>query len=122
MITLQPFDKNSVKAIERAILESDIGITPSNDGVIIRLVLPELTEERRRDLVKVIRGLTEDGKVALRNIRRDTMSDLRELRDAGEAGADDEHRAEEALQKLTDEKVRELESLSKAKEAEILEV
>jgi ribosome recycling factor len=122
MITLQPFDKNSVKAIERAILESDIGITPSNDGVIIRLILPELTEERRRDLVKVIRSLTEDGKIALRNIRRDTMSDLRELRDAGEAGADDEHRAEETLQKLTDEKVRELEGISKAKEQEILEV
>src|SRR3954469_18357376 len=122
MITLQPFDKSSVKAIERAILESDIGITPSNDGQIIRLVLPELTEERRRDLVKVVRGLTEDGKVALRNIRRDTMSDLRELRDAGEAGADDEHRAEEALQKLTDEKVKELDALLKNKEAEILEV
>jgi ribosome recycling factor len=122
MITLQPFDKSSVKAIERAILESDIGITPSNDGVIIRLVLPELTEERRRDLVKVVRSLTEDGKVALRNIRRDTMQDLRELRDAGEAGADDEHRAEETLQKLTDEKIRQLEGISKAKEEEILEV
>jgi ribosome recycling factor len=122
MITVQPFDKTSFKAIERAIMESDIGITPSNDGQLIRLVLPELTEERRRDLVKVVRGLTEEGKVALRNIRRDTMHDLRELRDAGEAGADDEHRAEETLQKLTDEKVRELEGLLKAKEEEILEV
>ena len=103
-------------------MESDVGLTPSNDGQIIRLMIPELTEERRKELVKVARGLAEEGKVALRNIRRDTMHDLRELRDAGEAGADDEHRAEEALQKLTDEKVKELDGLLKAKEEEILEV
>jgi ribosome recycling factor len=122
LLTVQPYDKNSIKAIERAIMESDIGLTPSNDGQIIRLTIPELTEERRRDLVKVVRSLAEEGKVALRNIRRDTMQDLRELRDEGEAGADDEHRAEEALQRLTDEKVRELDALVKAKEEEILEV
>jgi ribosome recycling factor len=122
LLTVQPYDKNSIKAIERAIMESDIGLTPSNDGQMIRLAIPELTEERRRDLVKVVRGLAEEGKVALRNIRRDTMHDLRELRDSGDAGADDEHRAEEALQKLTDEKVRELDALVKAKEEEILEV
>ena len=122
LLTVQPYDKSSIKAIERAIMESDIGLTPSNDGQLIRLTVPELTEERRKDLVKVVRGLAEEGKVALRNIRRDTMHDLRELRDAGEAGADDEHRAEEALQKLTDEKVRELDALVKAKEEEILEV
>jgi ribosome recycling factor len=122
LLTVQPYDRSSIKAIERAIMESDIGLTPSNDGQIIRLTIPELTEERRKELVKVVRGLTEEGKVALRNIRRDTMHDLRELRDAGEAGADDEHRAEEALQKLTDEKVRELDTLVKAKEEEILEV
>ena len=102
---MQPYDKSSIKAIERAIMESDLGLTPYNDGQIIRLPIPELTEERRKELVKVVRGLAEEGKVALRNIRRDVMHDLRELRDAGEAGADDEHRAEEALQKLTDEKV-----------------
>ena len=122
LITVQPYDKSSLKAIERAIMESDLGLTPNNDGQIIRLQVPELTEERRKDLVKVVRSLAEEGRVALRNIRRDTMHDLRELRDAGEAGADDEHRAEEALQKLTDEKVRELEALVKAKEEEILEV
>jgi ribosome recycling factor len=122
MLTVQPYDKSSVKAVERAIMESDLGITPNNDGTLIRLVLPELTEERRKQLVKVVRQLTEDGKVALRNVRRDVMHDLKELRDAGEAGADDEHRAEEALQKLTDEKVKELEVLLKGKEAEILEV
>jgi ribosome recycling factor len=122
LLTVQPYDKSSIKAIERAILESDVGLTPSNDGQLIRLQIPELTEERRKQLVKVVRSLAEEGRVALRNIRRDTMHDLRELRDAGEAGADDEHRAEEALQKLTDEKVRELDGLLKAKEDEILEV
>jgi ribosome recycling factor len=122
LLTVQPYDKNSVKAIERAILESDIGLTPNNDGSIIRLQVPELTEERRKQLVKVVRGLAEEGKVAIRNIRRDTLHDLRELRDAGEAGSDDEHRAEEALQKLTDEKVKELDALLKSKEEEILEV
>ena len=122
LLTVQPYDKNSVKSIERAILESDIGLTPNNDGTVIRLQVPELTEERRRELVKVVRGLAEEGKVAIRNIRRDTMHDLRELRDSGEAGSDDEHRAEEALQKLTDEKTKELDALLKSKEEEILEV
>jgi ribosome recycling factor len=122
LLTVQPYDKTSIKAIERAIMESDLGLTPNNDGAIIRLQIPELTEERRKQLVKVVRGITEEGKVALRNIRRDVMHDLKELRDAGEAGADDEHRAEEALQKLTDDKVKELDALLKGKEAEILEV
>jgi ribosome recycling factor len=122
LLTVQPYDKSSMKNIERAILESDIGLTPNNDGQIIRLQVPELTEERRRELVKVVRNLAEEGRVAIRNIRRDTMHDLRELRDAGEAGSDDEHRAEEALQKLTDEKVTELDAVLKAKEEEILEV
>src|SRR5919108_3642410 len=99
LLTVQPYDKSSIKAIERSILESDIGLTPNNDGSIIRLQIPELTEERRKQLVKVVRGLAEEGRVAIRNIRRDVMHDLRELRDAGEAGSDDEHRAEEALQK-----------------------
>ena len=122
LLTVQPYDKSSIKSIERAILESDIGLTPNNDGQIIRLQVPELTEERRKELVKVVRNLAEEGRVAIRNIRRDVMHDLRELRDAGEAGSDDEHRAEEALQKLTDEKVKELEAVLKAKEEEILEV
>jgi ribosome recycling factor len=122
LLTVQPYDKSSIKGIEKAILESDIGLTPNNDGQIIRLQVPELTEERRKQLVKVVRNLAEEGRVAIRNIRRDTMHDLRELRDAGEAGSDDEHRAEEALQKLTDEKVTELDAVLKAKEEEILEV
>ena len=122
LLTVQPYDKSSIKNIERAIMESDIGLTPNNDGQIIRLQVPELTEERRKELVKVVRHLAEEGRVAIRNIRRDVMHDLRELRDAGEAGSDDEHRAEEALQKLTDEKVNELDGLLKAKKEEILEV
>jgi ribosome recycling factor len=122
LLTVQPYDKSSIKNIERAILESDVGLTPNNDGQIIRLQVPELTEERRKELVKVVRHLAEEGRVAIRNIRRDVMHDLRELRDAGEAGSDDEHRAEESLQKLTDEKVKELDAVLKAKEEEILEV
>ena len=122
LLTVQPYDKSSIKAIERSIQESDLGLTPNNDGAIIRLQVPELTQERRRQLVKVVRGLAEEGKIAIRNIRRDVMHDLRELRDAGDAGSDDEHRAEDALQKLTDDKVHELDSLVKGKEEEILEV
>ncbi len=122
MLTIQPYDKSSIKGIEKSILESDVGLTPSNDGQIIRLSIPELTEERRKQLVKVVRGIAEEGRIAIRNIRRDTMHDLRELRDAGEAGHDDEHRAEEALQKLTTEKVGELDAILKGKEEEILEV
>jgi ribosome recycling factor len=122
LLTIQPYDKSSMKAIERAIMESDLGLTPSNDGSIIRLTIPELTEERRKEMVKVARNVAEEGRVAIRNIRRDVMHDLRELKEAGEAGSDDEHRAEEALQKLTDEKIAELDASLKAKEAEILEV
>ena len=122
LLSIQPYDKGSIKAIEKAILESEVGLTPNNDGNLIRLAIPELTEERRRQLVKVVRGIAEEGRIAIRNIRRDVMHDLRELRDAGEAGADDEHRAEGELQKLTDEKVGELDALLKHKEEEILEV
>jgi ribosome recycling factor len=122
LLSIQPYDKGSIKAIEKAILESDVGLTPNNDGNLIRLGIPELTEERRKQLVKVVRGIAEEGRIAIRNVRRDVMHDLRELRDAGEAGSDDEHRAEGELQKLTDEKVAELDGLLKHKEEEILEV
>jgi ribosome recycling factor len=122
LLSIQPYDKTSIKAIERAILESDIGLTPSNDGNLIRLVVPELTEERRKELVKVVRQIAEEGRVAIRNIRREVMHDLRELKEAGDAGSDDEHRAEQELQKLTDVRVKELEDLLKHKEEEILEV
>src|ERR1700712_4234280 len=97
LITVQPYDQSSIKVIEKAIMESDVGLTPSNDGKLIRLSVPELNEERRKELVKVVRNIAEDGRVAIRNIRRDVMHDLRELKEAGEAGADDEHRAEVEL-------------------------
>ena len=122
LLTVQPYDRSSIKAIERAIMESDVGLTPSNDGNLIRLSIPELTEERRKQLVKTVRHIAEEGRVAIRNIRRDVMHDLRELKEAGEAGSDDEHRAEVELQKLTDARITELDELLKTKEAEILEV
>ena len=122
LLTVTPYDKSSIKAIEKSIMESDIGLTPSNDGSVIRLTIPELTEERRRELVKVVHGIAENGRVAVRNVRRDIMHDLRELKKEGEVGGDDEHRAEEALQKLTDERVHEIDELLKHKEQEILEV
>jgi ribosome recycling factor len=122
LLTITPYDKSSMKAIERAIQESDLGLTPNNDGSIIRLQIPDMTEERRREMVKVARQLAEDGRIAIRNIRRDVMHDLRELKEAGEIGSDDEHRGEQALQKLTDEQISEVDAALKAKEAEILEV
>jgi len=122
LLTVTPFDKGSIGEIEKAIQESDVGLTPSNDGSVIRLQIPELTEERRREMVKVVHGVAEEGRVAVRNIRRDTMQDLRELKKEGEAGEDDERRAEAALQKQTDEAVAEIDELLKGKEEEILEV
>ena len=122
LLTVQPYDKGSIKAIEKAIMESDVGLTPNNDGQLIRLQVPELNEERRRELVKVVRHIAEEGRVAIRNIRRDVMHDLRELKDSGETGEDDERRAEQELQKLTDARVGELDEALKAKEAEIMEV
>lgn len=122
LITVQPYDKSSIKGIEKAINESDVGLNPSNDGNLVRLVVPELTEERRRELVKVVRNLAEEGRVSIRNVRRDTMQHLRELKAEGEASSDDEHRAEVELQKLTDGRVGDLDKALKAKEEEILEV
>jgi len=122
LLTVQPFDKSAIGSIEKAILESDVGLTPSNDGNLIRLLVPELTEERRREMVKVVNGVAEDGRVAIRNVRRDVMSDLRELKNEGEVGEDDERRAEASLQKQTDEAIAEIDALLKGKEAEILEV
>jgi ribosome recycling factor len=122
LLTVTPFDKSSIGAIEKAIQESDIGLTPSNDGNVVRLQIPELTEERRREMVKVVHGVAEEGRIAIRNIRRDVMQDLRELKNEGEVGEDDERRAETALQKQTDDSIAEIDSLLKGKEEEILEV
>jgi ribosome recycling factor len=122
LLTITPYDKSSIKSIEKAILESDIGLTPSNDGNVVRLTLPELTEERRKDLVKVVHGIAEEGRVSIRHIRREVMHDLKELKSAGEAGEDEERRAESELQKLTDKKIGEIDSFLSGKEEEILEV
>ena len=119
---MQPFDPSSLSAIERTIQESDLGLTPSNDGKIVRLPIPQLTEERRKDLVKVVRQMAEEGKVAVRNVRRDAIHHLKELVVNGDVGDDDERRAEEHVQKLTDEHVAKIDELLKRKEAEIMEV
>jgi ribosome recycling factor len=120
LLTITPYDKSAIKQIEKAIMESDLGLTPSNDGNVIRLTIPELTEDRRKELVKVVRGIAEEGRVAVRNIRRDCMHDLRELKQGGDVGQDDERRAEEELQKLTDARIAEIDELLKGKEEEIL--
>lgn len=122
LLTVQPFDKSSMKAIEKGITDQNLGLTPSNDGNVIRLSIPALTEERRREFVKMVRAIAEEGRIAIRNIRRECMHDLRELKEEGEVGADDEHRGEVELQKLTDARVAELDALLKGKEEEILEV
>ena len=119
MLTIQPFDPGSMKGIEKAIQESDLGLTPSNDGKLIRLPIPQLTEERRKELVKVVRHLAEEGRVAVRNVRRDVIHHLKEEQSVGE---DDERRAEDRVQKLTDDHVQKIDDLLKRKEAEITEV
>ena len=122
MLTIQPFDPGSVKSIEKAIQESDLGLQPSNDGKLIRLPIPQLTEERRKELVKVVRRYAEDGKVAVRNIRRDVMKHLEELVRKGDVGDDEERRAEGQVQKLTDDNIKSIDDMLKHKEAEIMEV
>jgi ribosome recycling factor len=122
LLTLTPYDKSSIPAIEKAILEADVGLTPTNDGNVVRLQVPELTEERRREMVRILHSVAEEGRVAVRNIRRDVMGDLRELKEGGETGEDAERRAEEQLQKLTDDAVQRIDALMKGKEEEILTV
>ena len=122
MLTIQPFDPSAVKAIERAILESDLGLTPSNDGKLIRLPIPQLTEERRKEYVKLVRHMAEEGRIAVRNVRRDVMKHLEELVRNGDVGDDEERAAESRVQKLTDEHVQKIDDLLKRKEAEVMEV
>jgi len=122
LLVVQPFDPGAIKNIERAVQESDLGLTPSNDGKVVRLPIPALTEERRKDLVKVVRRVAEDGKVAVRNVRRDVMQHLKELVVNGDVGDDEERRAETQVQKLTDEHTKTIDDLLKVKEAEIMEV
>jgi ribosome recycling factor len=122
LLTIQPFDPSSLKQIERAILESNLGLTPSNDGKIIRLPIPQLTEERRKEYAKLVRNMAEEGRVAVRNVRRDVLRHLEELVKNGEVGDDEERAAEGRVQKLTDDHVHQIDELLKRKEAEIMEV
>lgn len=119
-LVISPYDASALGEIERAIQESDLGLTPSNDGKIIRLAIPQLTEERRKELVKVVRQIAEDGRVAVRNVRRDAIADIQSL--ASEVGADELHRAEEKVQKLTDDHVGQIDAALKQREADIMEV
>ena len=122
LLTIQPFDPSSVKQIEKTIQESDLGLTPSNDGKVIRLPIPQLTEERRKELVKVVRHMAEEGRVAVRNVRRDAIKHLEELVRNGDVGDDEERAAEGRVQKLTDGHTSKIDELLKRKEAEIMEV
>ncbi len=122
MVVIQPFDKSSLGAIEKAIRNSDLGVNPSNDGVIIRVILPELSEERRREYVKIAHRKAEDGRVAIRNIRRHSKDALDKLAKNGETGEDDVRRAERELDELTHTYVAQVDELLKHKEAELLEV
>ncbi len=122
MLTVQPFDPSTIKSIEKAVMESDLGLTPSNDGKTIRLPIPQLTEERRKDLVKLARQMAEEGRVSVRNVRRDLMHHLKELVVNGDVGDDEERRAEDRAQKLTDDHVHRIDEMLKRKEAEIMEV
>lgn len=120
LLVVQPFDKSTVSDIEKALQQADLGLNPSNDGTVIRIAFPPLTEERRKDLIKVVRNMAEEGRVAIRNIRRHSKSELEELH--GEISDDDIHRGEDELQELTDEYIAKIDKLLENKEAELLEV
>jgi len=122
LITIQPWDKSTIAAVERAILSSDIGITPSNDGNIIRLSMPPLTEERRRDLSKVVHHMGEEAKIALRNVRREAIEELKHLQKDSKISEDDYYREHDHTQKITDEHAHKVDELVKAKESELMTV
>jgi ribosome recycling factor len=122
MLTVQPFDPSSIKAIEKAIMESDLGLTPSNDGKMIRLPIPQLTEERRKELIKVAKHKAEEGRISIRNIRRHAKESLDKLARDGEVGEDDVARAEKELEKLTHTYVDHIDDAVRSKESELLEV
>jgi ribosome recycling factor len=122
LLVIQPYDKSAIKAIERAIQHSDLGITPSNDGQVVRLVFPELTSERRKELVKVVRHKAEDGRVAIRNVRRSARHQLEALERDGDISTDELDRAEKELEKLTHDQVAEIDRMLARKEQELLEV
>lgn len=122
VMTIQPWDSKSLSLIEKAILKSDLGINPSNDGKIIRLVVPQLTEERRKELVKVIKKMGEEAKVAVRNTRRDSNDSLKKLKKDGKISEDEIKKAEEEMQKSTDKAIKDIDKILEVKEKEIMEV
>lgn len=122
LLTIRPFSPSDIGAIEKAILKSDLGLTPSNDGKLIRLIIPRLTEERRRELVKLVARRVEEGRVAIRNIRRDSINDLREFEKEKMISEDDLHHGIEEMQELTDRYIERVDEVGKTKEAEIMEV
>jgi ribosome recycling factor len=122
MLVIQPWDKGSIPAIEKAIMKSDLGVTPSNDGQVIRIALPQLTEERRKQMVKIVHQQTEDAKVSIRNVRRDAITNIKELMNEKMISENDERRGEHQVDELTKKFTDEAEKIGKAKEAEVLEV
>lgn len=122
LLVIQPWDRGSIAAIERSIQQSDLGLTPNNDGAVIRLAIPQLTEERRQDLVKLVKTKIEDAKVAVRNVRRDAIDTTKQLLSEKEISEDEERRAETEIQQLTDRYVEQADRMGQAKEAEVLEV
>lgn len=122
MLVIAPWDKGALGPIEKALLKSDLGLTPNNDGTVIRLIIPQLTEERRREMTKMVHRKIEDGKVSVRNVRRDGIEELRALKKAGDVAEDEEKRTEEQVQKLTDKYIYELDVAKTSKDAELMEV
>jgi ribosome recycling factor len=122
LLVIQPWDKSSLGEIEKAILKSDLGLTPSNDGAVIRIVIPQLTEQRRQELVKQIRKMAEEGRVAVRNVRRDMNDEVKKLEKSGDISEDDSRRAQEKIQQTTDKFIAEIDKLLAGKEKELLEV
>jgi ribosome recycling factor len=121
-LSITVYDKGAVNSVVRAIQESDLALTPNTDGNVIRLSIPPLTAERRQELVRMVKGMAEESRVAIRNVRRDIMQDLKDLKKEGEVSEDDEHRAEDEVQKLTDSFIEKVNEVVHHKEAEILEV
>lgn len=122
LLTVQPYDRSIMAAVEKAIMESDLGLTPSNDGQTIRLPVPQLTEERRKEMVRLVHKMAEEGRVAVRNVRRDVLNEMKRAEKEGELSRDELSRAQDEVQKLTDAEVKAIDDLMARKEAEILEV
>lgn len=122
LLTVQPYDRSIMAQIEKALMESDLGLTPNNDGQVIRLPIPQLTEERRKEMVRLVHKMAEEGRVAIRNVRRDVLNEMKRAEKDGEMSRDELNRAQDEVQKLTDAEVKAIDDLMQRKEAEILEV